>query len=70
KGRVDNFCSVDRDESTGARREGNQGAMRGRLSGSQQQKEAERDIKTKKHRLGFIIQFEKPLGIHRSVYSG
>src|SRR5205809_6171642 len=32
-------------------------------SGSQQQKGAERDIKTKKHRLGVVFQFKNPLAI-------
>ena len=52
-----------------ARGEGNQGAMQRRLSGSQQQKGAERDKPTKKHRLAFVFHFQKPLEVARSVYN-
>jgi len=35
----------------------------GRLSGGHQQKGAERDEPTKKHRVAFVFLFQKPLGI-------
>ena len=46
-----------------ARGEGNQGAVQRRLSGGHQQKGAERDEPTKKHRVAFVFLFQKPLGI-------
>src|SRR6266478_1180318 len=46
-----------------ARGEGNQRAVQRRLSGSQQQKGAERDKPTKKHRLACVFHFQKPLGV-------
>ena len=46
-----------------ARGEGNQRAVQRRLSGSQQQKGAERDKLTKKHRLACVFHFQKPLGV-------
>src|SRR5215472_15506983 len=46
-----------------ARGEGNQGAVGGRLFGSQQQKGAERDKPTKKHRPAFVFLFEEPTSV-------
>ena len=46
-----------------ARGEGNQRAVQRRLSGSQQQKGAERDKPTKKHRVACVFHFQKPLGV-------
>src|SRR5215472_2514947 len=43
--------------------EGNQGAVGGRLFGSQQQKGAERDEPTKKHRPAFVFLFEEPTSV-------
>jgi len=46
-----------------ARSEDNQGAVQRRFSGSQQQEGAERDKPTQKHRLGFVFNFQQPLGM-------
>jgi hypothetical protein len=46
-----------------ARSEGNQGAVRRGFSGGQQQKRPERDKPTQKHRLAFVVHFQKPLGM-------
>src|SRR5262245_1828055 len=48
-----------------ARGEDNQGAMRRRLSGSQQQKRTERDKPTEKHRVALVFHFEKPTRMHQ-----
>jgi hypothetical protein len=44
-------------------REGNQRAMRRRVSGSKQQKGAECDEETEKHWLSFIMHIHKPIRV-------